>query len=46
MLCVTPKIHGALGDSVVAESAPQTFALLPHLSKESAVRELLQMHSK
>lgn len=38
MLCVTPKIHGAVGDSAVAESAPQTFALLPHLSKDSALQ--------
>lgn len=38
MLCVTPKIHGALGDSAVAESAPQTFALLPHLSKDPALQ--------
>lgn len=38
MLCVTPKIHGALGDSAVAESAPQTFALLPHLSKDPVLQ--------
>lgn len=38
MLCVTPKIHGALGDLAVTESDPQTFALLPHLSKDPALQ--------